>query len=116
MNRYYGQNGALLCSETHDEMTAVDKDVYKDIGNSEALKKNRTNNSSVIVSSSTRGDMKGRGEARTTVSGRFMVLAITEDHYVGVNEIKRVLWRAKHNSLSADGIRYEDIGKLSGMS
>lgn len=55
MNRYYGQNGALLCSETHDEMTAVDKDVYKDIGNSEALKKNRTNNSSVIVSSSTRG-------------------------------------------------------------
>lgn len=45
-----------------------------------------------------------------------MVLAITEDHNVGVNEIKRVLWMAKHNNLSPDGIRYEDIGKLSGMS
>lgn len=54
MTRYYGRNGVLLCSETHDEMTAVDKDVYKDIGNSEALEKKSPKNISVIVSSSTR--------------------------------------------------------------
>ena len=58
-------------------------------------------------------DMTGRNNARSAINEKCTNQRPSEDDYVTVDEIKAALRRAKSSAPGPDGIRYEDLSRMS---